>query len=237
MSTSPRTIEEAKEPSPALKISKGRIEALKLIRQERLRVIDARGLSPEIQRNRIDCLLFFHVIQFGWGPARKTISRNGKASWVAYDVPASRESRFGYPDRGRIDGACAKIRRLCPEAKEYQKAFARFLQASELYMAARTKKSYSKHLAGEPSDLVRVNPKSQQNIRRRRTRVEFINTLIKERIGLKRIAERDFAGTANRKLIRKRAQQVIMEATAEMARCRAAIFDTMQVPEQFRSLA
>lgn len=208
--------------SPRAKLSKARIEALKQVREQKLKVIDPRGLTPEIQRNRIDCLIFFHVVQFGWGPARKSISRNGKDSWVAYDVPASRESRFGYPDRGRIDGACAKIRKLCPEAKEYQQAFRKFKKARVLYLASETAAKYENWLVGKYDPLRGGRAPNRSGY--------FYHDHKKK--GKKR-----WKMIEQRKKVRLESKQEIMKATAEMARCRAAIFDTMGVPPEFRSLA
>lgn len=208
--------------SPELKLSKARIEALKSIRQQKLKVIDPRGLTPQIQKNRIDCLIFFHIVQHGWGPARKTISRNGKASWVAYDIPASRESRLGYPDRGRIHRACARVRRSRPEAKEYQVAFRRFKKARILYLATETQAKYENYLIGK------YDP--EQGGKAPCLSMYFYHD--HHRQGYLR-----WRSIEKRKKIRVESKQTIMEATAELARCRAIIFDTMQVPEQFRSLA
>jgi hypothetical protein len=62
----PITIEELRaEPSPEVKLSKARIAALKEVRKHKLKVIDARGLTPEIQRNWIDCLIFSMFVSLG----------------------------------------------------------------------------------------------------------------------------------------------------------------------------
>lgn len=231
----PSMIEEVQAESPEVKLSKARIEALKLIRQQKLKVIDPRGLTQKIQKNRIDCLIFFHIAQFGWGPATKSISRNGQVKWTASNVPVSWESRFGYPGRGRIFRGCARVRRTCPEAKEYQKAFARFLEVSELYMATKTKKSYNKYLAGKRTPTGRVKAVTESE--RRKRRVTFIKKQILMLNTLKKIGTKHLKGAVNKKRVRSEARRMIMEATAEMARCRTAIFEIMEVPAQFRNLA
>jgi hypothetical protein len=209
---------------PKANTAKVRTKLDKLMTQiNRRQNIYTEPLTYEIQRARIDCLIFFYIVEYGWGKAHKLPS----GAVIVTDIPVCQMMRLGFPTRYRVDQAVKRVRTICPEETyRYKQAHKAFLETCRRFNAARSEKSWDWYVSGEGNknsvayrtkvDLSHVN--GWMHFRARRRFKYMIHEL------LLRLEER------------KRARKEMQEAIATMSEMRGHIFKMMGVPPCFRAL-
>ena len=108
-----------------------RIEELKALRRTRIAQEHIHLLTKDVLKARRACFIYFHLIQFGWGPA--TYLR-GRLSHVRRQIPVSSERRLGYPGRGVCWRAMGWVHQVCPEESAlYERTMLQFLDARRIF--------------------------------------------------------------------------------------------------------
>ncbi len=182
------------------------------------------SLTKEIQKARIDCFLFFFIVQFGWG---KTVVLPSGAK-VAVDAPASGMRRLGYPNRYRLWTASKRVRETCPmEAAQYKQSWKEWQEARRRYLATDNESSWQWYVCG----------KGNSNSVSYRTKVDLCHNGGEQHFRTRR----GFKYMANellpRQEERQRALREMRSTAVLMQGLRERIFDLMGVPEEYRSLA
>lgn len=170
-------------------------------------------LDKETQKARLDCLIYFFVVEFGWG-------KN-------HNSPVSGMRRLGYPSRGKLWRACVRVRGECPqETKAYQRAMREYREARRRFEAARTKKGWSWYINGRGNPMA-VALRSHIEKHRRNSSEKFDSLYFKYR----------YKELLPREKERRRARREMKEASERLKQLRGEIFERMGVPPAFRRLA
>jgi hypothetical protein len=180
------------------------------------------GLTNEIQKARLDCLMFFILIECGWGKAR--ILPSGAV--VAEGAPVSGLRRLGYPQRHRLGIASKRVRQTCPEETAcYKQARREWKEARRRFLAAQTNRSWKDYVYGGSNSVAyrtAVDLRHQGGWLHFRTRRSF-----------KYMAHELLPRTQER----QRAREEMKVAEAILSEMRERIFEKMGVPPEFRRLA
>lgn len=206
-----------------------RIAELQAMRKTRLMAQAAAGLPKEMQRARLDCLIYFYTRVFPWkirkrGPNGERLEQRVEEGGV-FDV-----RRLGYPRQWAVQRAISRIHKTCPqESKAYEIALRRFKEARRRFLATETKESWDWYLRGKGNS---------QNV--------YFRSWMNGRFGGNGFSdEGDTVGYfryRHEELLprigeRNRAGWEIKLALKELEDWRAAIFVKMKVPKMFRVLA
>ncbi len=180
-------------------------------------------LTTEIQLARLDCLMFFHLVQFGWGKVR-ILSSGAK---VAENSPVSGERRLGYPTRHRLSMASKRVRTKCmEEAEQYKRAWREWCEARRRWLATETEESWQWYVAG------RQNTNSVAY----RTKVDLSHKGGWIHFRARRGFRYMFHELLPRLQERQRARKEMREAQGKLVETKERIFHLMCVPSKFRSL-
>ena len=181
-------------------------------------------VTPKLIRARLDCLIFFRLVEEGWGEAKRLPS----GAIVAVNSPLMFDERLNFPKRSRLAAASKRVRQTCPDGAElYKQAWRDWREARKRYLATETEESWLWYRAGEGNrnsvayrskmDLSR--PGGEWYFRNRRLFRYTLHEL------LPRLQERE------------RAHLELQEATATMTEAREQIFEAMGVPSALRFYA
>jgi len=181
-------------------------------------------LTDEIQIARLDCYMFFFLVEFGWGKAR--ILPSGAV--VAEGSPVSGMRRLGYPQRYRLSMASKRVRQTCPEeAARYKQALKEWKEARKRFLATQTERSWKYYVCGE----------GNRNSVAYRTKVDLSHRYgwihFRTRRGFKYMSHELLPRTQER----KRARGEMREAETVLSEMRQRIFEKMRVPPEFRRFA
>jgi hypothetical protein len=181
-------------------------------------------ITTELIRARQDCLIFFRLMEEGWGETKRLPS----GAIVAENAPVSWDERLNFPKRSRQAAASKRVRQTCPgEAAQYKQALRDWREARRRYLATETEESWEWYRAGKGNrNSVAYRSKMDLN---HQGGLGFFRTrrLFKYTLGelLPRLQERE------------RANKEMREATARLIEMRDLIFARMGVPPAYRSYA
>jgi hypothetical protein len=182
------------------------------------------GYTDEIHNARADCLMFFILIECGWGRTRRLPS----GAVVAEGAPVSGLRRLGYPQRHRLGMASKRVRQTCPEeAARYKQARKEWKEARRRLLAAQTEESWKHYVSGE-GNRNSIAYRSKVDLSHQGGWLHF-----RTRRGFKYMAHE----LLPRPQERKRAREEMKEAEAILNEMRERIFEKMGVPPKFRRLA
>lgn len=182
------------------------------------------NLTNEIQIARLDCFMFFFLMECGWGKTRTLPS----GAVIAEGSPVSGLRRLGYPQRHRLGMASKRVRQTCPEeATRYKQALREWKEARKRFLAAQTERSWKYYVCGE----------GNRNSVAYRTKVDLSHQYgwlhFRTRRGFKYMAHELLPRTQER----KRAREEMREAEAILSEMQQLIFEKMGVPPEFRQFA
>jgi hypothetical protein len=178
-------------------------------------------LTDEILQARLDCLIFFNLVIYGWGKAKRLPS----GAVVAVDAPASFNERLNFPSRYRLWTASKRVRQTCPEeAARYKRAWRDWREAQKRYLATETEESWQWYRAG----------KSNRNSVAYRSRVDLARRGGEEHFRKRRLFRYTIGELLSRQEERERAWNELREAGAVMEALRERIFELMGVPPALR---
>lgn len=179
-------------------------------------------VTSKLIRARLDCLIFFRLVEEGWGEAKRLPS----GAIIAVNSPLTWDERLNFPRRSRLAAASKRVRQICSEeAAQYKRVFRDWREARNRYLATETEESWEWYRAGK-GNRNSVAYRSKMDLSRRggewyfRTRRLFRYTLHEL---LPRLNERE------------RAVREMQEATKVMKEMRDLIFERMDVPAALRS--
>jgi hypothetical protein len=179
-------------------------------------------VSNKLIRARLDCLIFFRLVEVGWGQAKRLPS----GATVAENSPLTWDWRLNFPKRSRLAAASRRVRQICSEeAAQYKQAWRDWREARKRYLATETEEFWEWYRAGK-GNRNSVAYRSKMDLSRRggeqyfRTRRLFRYTLHEL---LPRLQEGE------------RALREMQEATEVMKEMRELIFERMNVPDALRS--
>jgi hypothetical protein len=179
------------------------------------------AITDEIIQARLDCLIFFNLVIYGWGKAKRLPS----GAVVSVDAPASFDERLNFPSRYRLWTASKRVRQTCPEeAAGYKKAWRDWREARKRYLATETEEAWEWYRAGS-GNRNSVAYRSKVDLNRRGGKEHFRN-------------RRLFRYTIDELLPRQeeceRAYRESLEAADVMEQMRDRIFELMGVPPALR---
>ena len=181
-------------------------------------------LTDEIQRARLDCFMFFFLVEFGWGKTR--ILPSGAV--VAENAPVTGMRRLGYPQRYRLSMASKRVRQTCHEETAlYKQARRKWKEARIRFLAAQTERSWKHYVCGE-GNRNSVAYRTRVDLSHRHGWIHF-----RTRRGFKYMAHELLPRIQER----KRAREEMREAEAILSEMRQFIFEKIGVPPEFRQLA
>lgn len=173
--------------------------------------------TKKIHQNRIDSLIFFGLIAYGWGK-RKTLP-NGTFYYT--DCVLTRDSRLGFPTRSRIINASKRIRSECPnETTEYKKTYKIIREAIRRFKA-------SSSLEGWTEYVKKLNYNYRVSKLRNLSDQEFLH-----KYGLYKLPSK----LSDYKTENKKAQKDFLKASAKIKKLEELIFTKMKVPPSYRRL-
>jgi hypothetical protein len=188
------------------------------------RIISGRRLSNKMFRSRLDCHIFFALVNYGWAKSKRL--DNGEV--VTQASPLSFDQRLGYPTRTRMYTAYRHIRDTCGKERirRYREAYRTWSESRRRYLATATVESWHWYVRGE----------GNRNSVAYRTRVDTAR-----RGGIEHFrSRRGFRYMAHELLPRldeqQRAVAEMAVADNDMAIIREQIFNLMEVPSEYRSL-
>lgn len=176
--------------------------------------------THKIFKRRLDCLIYFDLIVYGWGEL--TYNPNGHK--VMINSPVSKDPRLGYPTRYQLLEAFYRVRKACPEeTTEYKAAYFRWKVARNRHYASKTKARWDWYVWGQGNSMalavrshIAIWRKTDEKEYRKRYRYYTAELLPRKSEG-------------------KRAKREMREEAALLEVYRNLIFEKMGVPGEYRN--
>ena len=221
-----RILEQLSNDYPDIPPSRAASLAAEIFEGGRRREDERRDIkvTTKLIRARLDCNIFFRLVEEGWGEVKRLPS----GAIVAVNYSLMFDERLNFPKRSRLAAASKRVRQTCPEeATQYKQAFRDWREARKRYLATESEEAWEWYRAGK-GNRNSVAYRSKMDLRRRggewyfRTRRLFRYTLNEL---LPRLQERE------------RALKEMRDAATIMEELREQVFEAMNVPPALRSYA
>ena len=183
---------------------------------QRERTKGAEGLTRKLFRDRLDCFIFFSLIEKGWGQSERLTSGAVKVR----NCPLSSEVRLGIPSQYRLWRASRRVRMACPfEAQKYKREYRAWKEARRRYLATESDAKWGKYYRRVVyySRIARTRRGGREHFKRRLYRYMSYQLLPRQKE-------------------RHRALIQMWEADVVLCEMRQKILDVFEVPDGLRRL-
>lgn len=218
--------EQLRNDYPDIDPAKAESVAAEIFEKDERREAARKGIkiTKELIRARLDCNIFFKLLEEGWGEVKRLPS----GTIVTVNYALMFDERLNFPKRSRLAAASKRVRQTCPEeVVHYKQALRDWREARKRYLATGNEESWEWYRAGK-GNRNSVAYRSKMDLTRRGGEI-FFRT--------RRLFRYTLHELLPRLLERERALREMREATAVMIEMREAIFEGMGVPEAFRTYA
>lgn len=140
--------DQLREYNPNIESAKAISMAAEILEREEKRETACRGIkaTPKLIRARLDCNIFFRLVEEGWGKPKRLPS----GAIVAVDSPLTLDWRLNFPKRSRLAAASKRVRQTCPhEVAQYKKALRDWREARIRLIATETEEAWEWYRAGK----------------------------------------------------------------------------------------
>lgn len=210
--------------SPSLDRARATHIAAETLERDERRQAACRGIkvTTKLIRARLDCLIFFRLVEEGWGQTKQLPS----GAIVAENSPLTWDWRLNFPKRSRLAAASKRVRQICSEeAAQYKQAFRDWREARNRYLATETEESWAWYRTG----------KGNRNSVAYRCKMDLSRRGGEQYFRTRRLFRYTLHELLPRPQERERALREMREATDVMIEMRELIFEGMEVPAALRS--